>query len=238
MSMQRDEQWYEDRRGKITGSKAHLLLTDGRGPHGLGAGALTYANQLAAERLGLMFEEPFYSYEMKRGEQLEDEARIAYDEKFGTLVQEVRFKDYSPVPYIGVSADGIVVKDNDMVGYNTPLRGVEIKCHNQIEKHLSYFLDGDIPIAYQAQMQWGMLVWDLPEWDFVSYDPRIADCPDLFVKRIMRDQPVITKLLNKAQHLNEVVEDKVNQIKLKSSLATGKVPEVHLEKNESLVSPV
>lgn len=212
MSMQGTEEWLEDRRGKITASNGGVLLVNGRNQYGLGDGAITYAAQLAAERLGVYLEDGYDSYAMKRGKELEPESRLAYQNKMGCTVWQPTFKNHPTISYLGASADGIIVKDEGVFNVDENILGMEIKCRSPY-KHLMYFINDKITKDEMVQCQLNMECWSIDEWDFVSYNPDIKDCPSLYIKRLYRDESMIENLLERAEILNGYVEMLVNKIK-------------------------
>jgi YqaJ-like viral recombinase domain len=87
----------------------------------------------------------------------------------------VGFIDHPTVLRSGASPDGLVGE-----------RGmVEIKCPNTAT-HCEWALAGRVPPEHELQMQWQMDCCDRDWCDFVSYDPRMPDGQQLFVRRTNR----------------------------------------------------
>lgn len=102
---------------------------------------------------------------MQRGRILEPLAIEAYEKSLGRLgsVKHYGFITNSKYKHAGYSPDGILG--------NTLL---EVKCLN--EKGHQGLADGKIPVAYQAQIQFGLLISELPFAELISYNPD-ADRP-------------------------------------------------------------
>ena len=169
------EEWHEKRRGVITGSRFKDVVTPAKGD--LSKYSKKYMHELVAERMGATVE--FFSNEhMKRGNDLEDYARTAYEFIKDTKVEEVGFcLDDSKV--IGVSPDGLIGEDG----------GLEIKCPKETT-HISYLEDGGLPLIYKPQVQGSMWITGRKWWDFMSYHP---DLPPLII-RVQRDEEYIAKM--------------------------------------------
>ena len=170
---QRSPEWYEVRRGVITASQAHRLLTPAK--------RKTYALELLAQQLSTEVEPSYTSQAMQWGIDIEPSAKRAYELVTGRTVIDAGFVWRDESHRVGASPDGWV---------NEGL--IEIKCPNTVT-HLNYMLDGYPPPEYLAQMQMQMLVTGCPWCDWVSFDPRLVE-NDLFTKRINRDQKMIDAL--------------------------------------------
>lgn len=69
---------------------------------------------------------------------------------------------------------------------------MEIKCP-RTKTHVVTLMTGEAPEMYVPQMQWQMACTGRVWCDFVSYDPRLPEPHQLFVKRVYRDQDLINK---------------------------------------------
>jgi predicted phage-related endonuclease len=67
---------------------------------------------------------------------------------------------------------------------------IEIKCPNTAT-HLDTLLSQKVPGKYVTQMQWQMACTGRQWCDFVSFDPRLPEHLQLFVKRVDRDDDFI-----------------------------------------------
>lgn len=169
------EEWLNTRRGVVTGSRFKDVVTPSKGD--LSKSSITYMYELVAERMGATVE--FYQNEhMKRGNELEPQARTAYEFIKLCKVDEVGFC-LDDGKLIGVSPDGLIGEDG----------GLEIKCPKETT-HISYLAKGDLPLIYKPQVQGSMWITGRNWWDFMSYHP---DLPPLIV-RVERDEEYIKKI--------------------------------------------
>ncbi len=177
--LQHSPEWYQARLGNATASCFDKVITS--------TGARSkqldkYAKHLASELLVKEQDPFFYNSFMERGNELEDEARAAYQVHTFEPVEQVGFvliddKDY------GYSPDGLVGKDGQ----------IEIKCPSQAV-HTEYLYNDELPSDYKAQVQGGLLVTGRDWCDFVSYHPNFLPDQKLFVKRVYRDEDFISRL--------------------------------------------
>jgi hypothetical protein len=101
----------------------------------------------------------------------------------------------------GCSPDGLVGDDG----------GVEIKCPNTAT-HLQTLLDRKVPEKYITQMMWQMACADRPWCDFVSFDPRLPEKHQLFIKRINYDPEMVNLLENSVIQFLGDVDLKIQQL--------------------------
>lgn len=106
---QGSEDWLQWRRGVITGSRfkdARDKLKDGRPSKA----CISYAMDLARERLGGKAPAKFASAAMREGTEQEPYARAAYEAKTGEMVEEVGFF-ITEDKVFGLSPDGLINDD-------------------------------------------------------------------------------------------------------------------------------
>ena len=133
--------------------------------------------RLVVERLtGQSCEDGYQSADMKRGTELEPEARAAYEAATGELVQTVGFLRHATLP-IGCSPDGVV---GDFTG------GIEIKCPRSAT-HLRYLKGRAVPSEHLPQIIHTLFVTGAGWWDFCSFDPKFPEPLRLFVVRVRRE---------------------------------------------------
>lgn len=172
-------EWFESRLGIPSASSYSKLVTS------TGKRASTfddYCYQLACERITGERTETFKTPAMERGNELEEEARAAYEFIYEKEVIETGFiLDNSKL--FGCSPDGLI-NINDTYGH-----GLEIKCP-MAKTHLKYLDNGKLPTEYKAQVHGCMLVTELPYWDFISYHPQI----EMFFIRVERDEEFIATM--------------------------------------------
>lgn len=178
---QRSEEWFNIRLGKVTASR--LADVTAKTKTGWGAGRANYKAQLIAERLTGQRQESFTNAAMQWGVDTEEAARVAYAFLEGQTVLEEAFVIHPLIPDAGASPDGLV-GDTGLV---------EIKCPNTAT-HIETLKGGEIPAKYVAQMQWQIACTGREWCDFVSFDPRMPEEMQLFVRRLPRDPEHIAEL--------------------------------------------
>ncbi len=178
---QRSEEWFEARRGKVTGSR--IADVTARTKSGWGASRANYMAQLIAERLTGTVAESYSNAAMQWGTETEPQARSAYEFLKEVQVDEIAIVDHPTIDMSSCSPDGLV--DDDGL--------VEIKCPNTAT-HIDTLLSGKIPTKYVKQMQWQMVCTNRKWCDFVSFDPRMPVSMQLFVSRVEADEKIIAEL--------------------------------------------
>lgn len=169
------QEWLDTRKGVVTGSRFKDVVTPAKGE--LSKSSKSYMHELVAERMGATIN--FYQNDhMKRGNELEPDARTAYEFIKDVTVNEVGFCLHDN-KLIGVSPDGLIGEDG----------GLEIKCPKETT-HISYLDNGTLPLIYKPQVQGSMWITGRKWWDFMSYHP---DLPPLIV-RVFRDEDYIASM--------------------------------------------
>ena len=170
------EEWLQARLGFVTASNFATVRSKGSGRD-------TYMWRLAGERdSGELAPKSYTNSNMKRGNELEAEAREFYECNRLRQVEQV----------------GFVQRDNDVGGSPDGLVGedgiIEIKCPLNAT-HLKTIRYGKMDTKYIPQVQ-GLLWITGRQWcDFISYAPS-ATTP-MFVIRIERDAKYIAELAGK-----------------------------------------
>lgn len=166
-------EWFAARLGKVTASRIKDVVAKTK--TGPSASRKNYAAELMLERLTGQRKESFSNEAMRWGTETEPLARLAYSLHTGLDVEEVGFIDHPSVLRSGASPDGLVGE-----------RGmVEIKCPNTAT-HCEWAIAGKVPPEHELQMQWQMDCCDRDWCDFVSYDPRMPEGEQLFIRRTGR----------------------------------------------------
>lgn len=203
---QESEGWRLERAGKFTASRADKLMSklrDGR-PAASRAELLTI---LAIERLTGQPVETYQNEAMRRGTELEGEARDAYSFYTGTAVVEVGFITTDALPNTGCSPDGLIGDDGL----------VELKCPANPAKHLAAIRSGEHAKEYRWQLQHQLLVTGRAWVDAVSYDPRFPDNLQLAVVRVKRDEDAIAALREAIKEADAEVEATVTELQQKEA---------------------
>jgi len=172
--IQLSPEWFKIRLGRVSASNFSKAIGKP------GSTRSTYMRKLMAERLTGQREESYSNDAMKRGIELEDEARLHYENMTGKIVKQVGFVEHSE--FVGVSPDGLIDDDG----------GIEIKAPNS-STHLQYIMEDKVPACYMAQIQGSLWVTEREYWVFMSYDPRVSRRPE-FIKRVERDEVYIAKI--------------------------------------------
>lgn len=191
---QESNDWKLARVGMFTASRSADLMA--RTKSGPSASRGNLIAQLVAERMTGEPTEAFQNDAMRRGTELEAEARDAYMFATGNVVVESGFIVYADLPRTGCSPDG-------MIG-ETGL--VEIKCPSAMGKHLAALLRGDHASEYRWQLQHQLLVTGRKWVDIASYDPRWPDDLQLAIKRVERDEDAIQQLRDAITEADAEVE--------------------------------
>jgi len=179
--LQRTEDWHAARLGKVTASRvADVIAKTKTGPS---ASRANYMAELICERLTGAKGDSYQNAAMVWGTETEPKARAAYEAETGSLVEGVGFVPHPTIPMSGASPDGLVGEEG----------GVEIKCPNTAT-HIDTILSETIPGKYVTQMQWQMACTGRKWCDFISYDPRVPEKMQLWVKRVERDDKRIEEL--------------------------------------------
>lgn len=159
--------------------------------------AKAYAFKLAVERIsGQLLDVPqFETWQMKRGNELEPEARLKYEQRQAVLVEQTGLA-LTEDKLFGSSVDGLV--DEDGI--------IEIKCFVDPTKLQSILIDGDIG-EVMDQVQGSLWVTGRLWADFILYCPQLACIgKDLTIIRFDRDDNYIAELEQDLLRFNELVE--------------------------------
>jgi hypothetical protein len=98
---------------------------------------------------------------------------------------------------------------------------IEIKAPNTAT-HIDTLLSQTIPRKYVLQMHWQMEVYGR-EWnDFVSYDPRLPEGLQLFIKRVELDQKLMAEIRTEAKE-NTMIEKFTVEIAVGDRVEVGRM---------------
>jgi len=186
------DRWKQERCGKITASRAgDVIATKTRGK-GEAADRTKYRVEILCERLTRIPVEQYESREMRWGKEQEPFARAAYELHAGVFVDQAGFVVHSDLPYFGCSPDGLVGDDGM----------IQIKCPNTTT-HVDWMLEGRIPVEHVPQMLAELSCTGRKWIDFVSFDPRLPEHLQLFVRRYHRDDALVAALEAEVIHFND-----------------------------------
>jgi putative phage-type endonuclease len=202
--VQGSPEWHALRLGKATASRAADILA--RTKSGYGASRGNYMAELIIERLTGVVTEGYISQAMQWGTLHQDEARRLYALVTDCEVNDVGFVTHPKIEGFGASPDGLVTTSEGEMGL------VEIKCPLPAT-HIATLLSGGVDGAYIAQAQAQMSCTGAPWCDFVSYDPRLNEELQLFVKRLPRDDEFIETLECEVRVFLDDLANKVADLK-------------------------
>jgi len=169
---QNSEEWFDQRKGLITGSKLKGIVVK------RGTSKKIGYYELLAEKLATpeAYEDP-----MERGSRLEDEAIKLFSDTTGKEVEKVGLCISDSNPGIALSPDGLI----DVKGRY--LEAIEVKCLSSA-RHLQAHFEQEVPSDYKEQvMQYFIVNEDLETLYFVFYDPRITALPMVVIKVERKD---------------------------------------------------
>lgn len=146
---------------------------------------IKYMAELIEESILGLSESAVKSHFMERGNQLEPQARMAYEFETGNDVIQVGGVYLDESKSAMVSPDGLIPALK---------KGLEIKCP-KMSTHIRYLLEGGVPSEYVIQVQANLWVTGYETWDFVSYCPEYQK-QTIFIHTAERD-PVLMKAFDK-----------------------------------------
>lgn len=199
-------EWRLARCGKLTASRfAHVMnvLKDGSP----GANRRELVTQLAIERLTGVPVDGYENDAMRRGRELEAEARAAYEADTGELVEQVAFVNHPEMDFVGVSPDGLLGDDGLL----------EIKCPANMAKHLEALRVNEHAREYRWQLQGQLWVTHRRWVKAASYDPRFPPHLRLAVAHVERDEKAIRELAEACVKANDEINEILYQLQQKAA---------------------
>ncbi len=198
-------EWHSARVGCITASNfADCCETLKNGQYS--AKAKQYAFRLAVERISgaALDEDKFETWEMRRGRELEHDARIAHELRIGEMIEQTGIVKTDDGLF-GASVDGFIGSDGQS----------EYKCFVSPTSLMPILLDGDISdCEYQIQ---GQLWVTGRKWcDFALYCPALKVIEkELTVFRVARDENFISEMEIKLLKFNDLVNQYESKLRSK-----------------------
>jgi len=177
---QGSEEWLASRLGKPSASNFKKLVTTKGEPSKQAVG---YIHELIGERLTGESDSFYTNEHMERGNELESDARQAYEFIHDVNITEHGFILHDSGEY-GCSPDGVIYQDEKIVS------GLEIKCpkaSTMVKYHLNL---NTFQSAYYQQVQGCMLITGAQSWDLFAYHPKVKP----LVIPIKRDEEFLAKL--------------------------------------------
>ncbi len=198
--IQGSEEWKRARCGSLGASRVSDALAKIK--TGWGASRANVMAELIVERLTGVPAESYMNDAMRWGVEHEADAKAAYSFHTDSEIAEVGLIRHPIIEGTHASPDGLIGDDGL----------IECKCP-QSATHLDYLLTGSVPGKYITQIQW-QLACSSRKWaDFISFDPRMPENMRLFVKRVRRDDLLITSLENDVTDFLSELERKVDDLR-------------------------
>lgn len=166
------QEWLLARLGKLTASDAYTISVNGKGLE-------TLCLKKVSEILTNKIDDGYKSEAMINGNNLEAEARNAYELETGETVNQVGFCELDYMT--GASPDGFLGEDGL----------IEIKCKTDTV-FVKDLLGSEIDTEHYYQMQMQMLVTGRKYCSYVVYNPNFKK--SLIIKRLDRDEVAIEKI--------------------------------------------
>lgn len=158
--------------------------------------ALDYAFRLAVERIGgSPLDEGFETWAMRRGHELEPEARREHEAQSGLFIEKAGFV-MTDDGFFGASADGLINDDE----------GAEYKCFIAPEKLRAFWFDNDFS-SVAEQAQGGMWITGRKRWHICLYCPALAPVgKQLWWRVVERDDNFIEAMEADLLEFKQVVD--------------------------------
>lgn len=195
--------WLSARAGVVTASMFKVARSRLKRGGGLTAEAEDYAFRCAVERIGgAPLDEGHETWQMRRGIELEPEARAAHQEHAGVIVEPAHFVTTDDGRF-GATPDGLIGRDG----------GAEYKCLIGAESLRKVLSDANVG-AYMDQVQGGMWITGRRWWDLCIYCPALAPIGlDLVRYRINRDPEYIAALVADLREFDQHVTRHEQQLR-------------------------
>ncbi len=207
--LQGSSEWFDARSGVITASKFEEVITKLKSGE-YSSGAQKYAKRLALERFAeqRFAVDEYQTYAMRRGMELEHDARLVHEGFLGTFVQQSGFVCTEDRKF-GYSTDGLI-DDNGMAEY---------KCFMDPDKLFDIYFANAIDMV-MAQVQGGMWITGRDWCDFVVYCPELANKDmDFVCHRIYRNDRYIHDMEAKLLAFDALVERHVAELRQRQAQA-------------------
>lgn len=203
---QRSPEWFEARKGVYTASQFGKWLIDPNKNETNRKAKESTICAMLGDLSGISEPPGFDSWEMKRGRDLEPEAREAYETIKDVKVSEVGFILHDRGRF-GCSPDGLIydrAEDPNRTGMHY---GLELKCPVP-KTHIKYLREGVVPDSYLCQVHGSLAVTGLERWDFMSYCPEL---PPLLIT-VQRDD-FTERLLEGLMELSDAYDVAFQELK-------------------------
>lgn len=198
--IQGDAEWYAARLGQLSASRVADAVAKTKS--GYGDSRANLMAKLICERLTGVPMETYTSQAMQWGLDTEPQAKAAYEFQTDSTIESVGYIPHPHIEHSGASPDGLIGADGL----------VEIKCPNTAT-HIETLLSKKVPDKYIIQMLWQMACTGRKWCDYVSFDPRLPENLQLFIKRVPRDDSRIEELSNEVNWFLEEMDEKLEGLR-------------------------
>ncbi len=200
---QRSDEWFELRRGKITGTGFQMVQAKGRGG-GPSKTRKDYMEKLCIEKVcNITIKNKFKTTgPMQDGTEREDESISVYEDDQLIIVGRVGFVEIDE--WMGISPDGLIGDDG----------GLEIK-NPLITTHFKYLKNKqELLNDYKWQVNGSLMATGRKWWDLVSYHPdAFPDGKDrrLCILRVKRDEKICDDLRYECDKFIEELKKEIEE---------------------------
>jgi len=169
--------------------------------------AKNYAFRLAIERIsGEPLDEGFETWAMRRGHELEPEARMEHEIQAGVLVERAGFVTTEDGVF-GASADGLIGEDG----------GSEYKCFVNPERLRAFHIDNDASDIFD-QVQGCMWITGRKWWHIGLYCPALKPVGrQLWWREFQRDDDYIERMESDLLEFKALVDHYESQLRSKAA---------------------
>ena len=186
--------WMNDRCGKLTGSRmfsAMAFLKNGNEA----SERKKLKIEILAERLTGDIIPKYVTNDMQWGLDQESNAKAAFENRTGLLVNDCGFVPHPRLENVGASPDGIC-SDGFLF---------EAKCPTTA-RHIEWILAGVIPEEYKPQMTLQSACMQGKPVYFCSYDPRLPERQQLFIRKFEPTEAEIKLVESAAETFLQEIE--------------------------------
>lgn len=199
---QGSDAWLAARSGVTTASNFRIARSRKRAGGDWSDTALKLAFGTAIERIsGEPLNEGHETWQMRRGHELEPDARIAHQADIGVYVQPVGMV-LTDDRLFGASADGWIGTDG----------GAEYKCLVSPDELRTTLIEHDLA-KYMDQVQGNLWLSGRKYWDFCVYCPALKPIKDFFRWRIQRDDDYIDSMVEDLWEFEKLVQRNVAELR-------------------------
>lgn len=191
------------KKGHISPSRFKDVMTTSRGGGGFGKTALSYADEVVLDIIGVETE-GWTSNAVEHGNEYEWLAIQVYEEERIVSVEQPGRLTHPEHDFISGEPDGLVGSDGI----------IEVKCPWNSKNHLGNLIEAEQLHIYQWQIQGYLWITGRKWCDFVSFDPRFPKKYQLSVNRVVRDDGMISDLEGRCINFWVIVQEKLESIQL------------------------